>query len=229
MKTDRVALVACLLAAGAGAHAGSVQLLGTGMGSYEVPVTSLQEARFKATLHQRYDYSCGSAAVATLLSYHYGYVVTEQSVFEDMYAVGKQDVIRSQGFSMLDIKGYLERHGFAADAFALPLSKLAESGLPALVLVNEKGYYHFVVVKGLQEGRVLIGDPSSGTRAITQEAFNAIWANKLLFVIHNKQEQAHFNSLVEWQIAPRAPIAQGVATNSWSAVQPWPKLGPGDY
>jgi uncharacterized protein len=166
--------------------------------------------------------------VATLLTYHYSHPVSEKAVFEDMFVRGDQDKIRKEGFSLLDIKSYLGRNDFVADAFDLPLSKLMESGLPALVLVSEKGYSHFVVLKGLQDGRVLMGDPSSGTRAMTREKFEAIWPSRLLFVIHNKQEQAQFNRLADWQAAPKAPLATGVAADSQPDL-PWPKRGPGDY
>jgi predicted double-glycine peptidase len=198
-----------------------------GAGSFAIPVTSMKEARFKATTRQQFDFSCGSAAVATLLTYHYGYPVTEQTVFEEMFVRGNQEKIRKEGFSLLDIKQYLGRHGFLADAFELPLSKLLESGLPALVLIAEKGYHHFVVVKGLKDGRVLMGDPSSGTRAVSREHFDAIWDNKLLFVIHNRQDQAHFNTAVEWRVAPNAPLVSGVG-HVGDGILPWAKLGTTD-
>jgi uncharacterized protein len=228
MKTVCVARALWLCLACTGAHAGTLQLLGMGVGAFMVPVISLQEARFTATQHQQYDFSCGSAAVATLLTHHYSYPVSEQAVFEDMFARGNPDKIRQEGFSLLDIKAYLGRHDFVADAFELPLSKLLESGLPALVLISEKGYNHFVVLKGLQDGRVLIGDPSSGTRAMSLDRFHSIWHSKLLFVVHNKQETARFNNAREWQVAPRAPLASGVALDGQAGL-PWSKRGPGDY
>ena len=43
-----------------------------------------------------------------------------------------------------------------------PLDKLASAGIPAIVLINEHGYNHFVVIKGMRDERVLIGDPSGG-------------------------------------------------------------------
>lgn len=227
MKNARILLATGLLASCVAAHADILQLSGIG-GSYAVKVTSLKEARYKATTRQQYDFSCGSAAVATLLTYHYAYPVTEQAVFEDMFSRGNQDKIRKEGFSLLDIKTYLARHQFQADGFALPLSKLVESGLPALVLIAEKGYHHFVVIKGMRDGRILIGDPSSGTRAVSREHFETIWANKLLFVIHNKQTEARFNQLADWQVAPRAPLASGLAIDSMASA-PWAKLGPGDF
>ncbi len=224
----RAVVAAGVCAAALAVHAGTLQLSGMGGGSFAVQVTSLKEARFKATTQQQYDFSCGSAAVATLLTHHYATPVTEQTVFEDMYARGNQEKIRREGFSLLDIKSYLARHQFQADGFELPLSKLVESGLPALVLISDKGYQHFVVIKGIRDGRVLIGDPSSGTRALSQEAFEAIWVNKLLFVIHNRQSQARFNQSAEWLVAPRAPLAAGFASDSLG-IAPWTKLGPSDF
>jgi len=210
MKTSRLLFTAVVAAACATTQADTLNLAGIGGGSYAVKVTSLKEARFKTTTRQLYDFSCGSAAVATLLTYHYGYPVAERSVFEEMYARGDQAKIRREGFSLLDIKMYLQVHQFQADGFELPLGKLLESGLPAIVLINDKGYHHFVVIKGMRDGRILVGDPSSGTRVASQDSFETLWTSKLLFVIHNKQAQARFNDETDWRAAPRAPLLAGV-------------------
>jgi predicted double-glycine peptidase len=160
-------ILGCVLAFAAcvTAHAGSVSVRVPYSGSYAIHLTSLKEARFKTTVRQQYDFSCGSAATATLLTYQYGYPVTEAEVFRQMYANGDQARIRKQGFSLLDMRRYLQSLGFQADGFELPLDKLFEEGLPAIVLLNDRGYRHFVVVKGLRRGRVLVGDPARGTRA----------------------------------------------------------------
>ena len=49
-----------------------------------------------------------------------------------------------------------------------------EEGLPAIVLLNDRGYRHFVVVKGLRDGRVLLGDLARGTRAMSRARFEAL-------------------------------------------------------
>lgn len=220
---------ALLVAAGAApaqqrAHMPS---LGT-VGDVNMPITSMKQARTARTLIQKYDFSCGSAAVATLLTHHYGYPVTEQDVFKDMYEKGDQAKIHKEGFSLLDMKRYLEAHGFAADGFEQPLDKLNEARVPAIVLINTNGYHHFVVVKGLQEGRVLIGDPAQGTRALPRKTFEESWRNGLLFVIHNHMESARFNVAADWRVAPRAPLGQGVSREGLSDIT-MPKLGVGDF
>ncbi len=227
MKTLIALITATITMMTGPAQAGMLELAGIG-GKYTVPVTSLKEARFKATMRQQYDFSCGSAAVATLLTHQYDYPVSEQAVFEEMFASGDRQKIRKEGFSLLDIKHYLEAHGFKADGFEQPLQKLLDAHLPAIVLISEKGYHHFVVIKGLRDGRILIGDPSNGTRAIARSSFESIWVNKLLFVIHNKQELAKFNDTADWRVAPRAPLAEGINHDGLANVT-LPKFGPGDF
>ena len=139
-------LFLALAAVGGTAGAQSAQLLSTGAGDMQVPVTSLRQARWSGTLLQQYDFSCGSAAVATLLTHHYAYPISEQAVFEQMYAQGDQARIRQDGFSLLDMKRVLAAQGFDADGFEQPLDKLGEVNVPAIVLLNDNGYLHFVVV-----------------------------------------------------------------------------------
>ena len=196
-------------------------------GSYGVPITSLKEARFKTTVPQHFDFSCGSAATATLLTYQYGRPVNEQQVFVKMYAHGDQARIRKEGFSLLDMRRYLQSQGFEADGFELPLEKLAEEGVPAIVLLNDRGYRHFVVVKGLRNGRVLLGDPARGTRAMPLARFHELWDNGVLFVIHNRRELARFNHPRDWRTAPPAPMEVGIQREGLRNVT-MPKRGPGD-
>ncbi|WP_233556487.1 C39 family peptidase [Noviherbaspirillum sedimenti] len=209
------------------ADAAKLHFSGIG-GGYSVPVTSMKESRFSSTLRQQYDFSCGSAAIATLLTHQYGVPVTEEMVFQTMYEHGDQAKIRREGFSLLDMKRYLAAYGFTADGFTQPLDKLVEAGLPAIVLINDKGYHHFVVVKGLRDGRVLIGDPATGTRAVERASFEASWVNRVLFVIHNRQEQARFNLVADWGAAPRAPLAAGVRREGLESVT-LPKFGSTDF
>jgi uncharacterized protein len=178
-------------------------------GNFSVPVFSMKEQRFQKTIHQQYDFSCGSAALATLLTHHYNFPVSEQEVFREMFARGDQAKIKKEGFSLLDIKNYLATRGFEADGYVAEVEKLSVAGVPAIALVKEQGYHHFVVIKGLRDGRVLIGDPSSGTRAIPKSQFTEMWSNKILFVIKNKLEMARFNTDRDWQAAPGSPIAAG--------------------
>src|SRR3546814_15874110 len=88
----------------------------------------------------------------------------------------------------------------------LPIDNLFEEGLPAIVLLNDRGYRHFVVVKGLRGGRVLVGAPARGTRSLTRRDFGRLWDNNVLFVVHNRRELADFTQPRHWRVEPQAPL-----------------------
>jgi predicted double-glycine peptidase len=208
----KIALAALILAAGQAPPliAATLEVRGPQDGGFTARVVSVKEARFTTTQRQQYDFSCGSAALATLLTYHYGEPVDERAVFSQMYQRGNQAKIRKEGFSMLDMKRYLETRGYKADGFQLPIDKLSAENVPAIVLLSERGYRHFVVIKGVERGRVLVGDPAMGTRALSLERFQRLWVNQILFVIYNRREGAKFNRADDWRVAPGAPLRLAV-------------------
>ena len=187
-----------------------------GAGIYTVDVTSFREAKFKTVYEQQYDYSCGSAALASLLTYHYDNEVSEQAVFKEMYEKGDRDKIQKKGFSLLDMKHYAASHGFRADGFLIDLDKLVEVGVPAITLIKNKGYMHFVLIKGVTDKEVLVGDPSLGVKAMPRNQFQSMWEGRVMFIIHNKLDTAreHFNAEPEWKLTARAPL--GMALNQES-------------
>jgi predicted double-glycine peptidase len=209
-------LTALLLSATA--CGGEVMLAGSDYGYVAIKVTSLKEARFRTTVRQQYDYSCGSAAAATLLTYQYNHRVTEQDVFQEMWEQGDKEKIRLEGFSLLDIKRYLENNGYQADGYEAPLDKLVQVGIPAIALIRDNGYNHFVVIKGLNDREVLAGDPSMGSRIIPRADFEKLWVNRILFVIHSDQDKAVFNSQHDWHVREMAPLGLAMSPGNLANV-----------
>ncbi len=199
----------------ANAVAGSIWLPDGG-GISNVTVKSLKERKFEQVVRQQYDFSCGSAALATLLTYHYEDPIAEQTAFSAMYELGDQEKITRYGFSLLDMKGYLEANGYKADGYEATLDTLAGAGVPAIALINVNGYRHFVVVKGLTNGEVLVGDPALGLRTLPRSEFESIWENGILFIIRNRAELArqYFNVDAEWRMLARAPLGVAVSQES---------------
>lgn len=195
------------------AFSDSLRMLAPLGGQLTIPTVSMKGARFMSTLRQQYDFSCGSAAVATLLTHHYDYKVDESQVFQTMFEHGNQEKIRVEGFSMLDMKRYLDHLGFRADGIEATLDQLASAGVPAIALVQENGYAHFVVIKGLRADKVLLGDPAMGTRVMPRSRFEQIWINSILLVARNRVDIARFNEESDWRILPRAPLARGLDRN----------------
>lgn len=189
------------------AQAGSINIPGADFGSVNVGIKSLKERQFSLTVRQKLDFSCGSAALSTLLTHHYNDPVDEETIFKGMWEAGNETKIRSQGFSLLDIKAYLERRGYAANGYTTSLDKLANVGIPAIVLIRDGGYNHFVVIKGLKDGKVAFGDPSLGARVMPQQQFEKMLINRIVFVVNGRNEQAVFNHPKDWRIREKAPIS----------------------
>lgn len=188
-----------------GARAGDIDFF-VGGASARVPVVSMAERKFATVVRQQYDFSCGSAALATLLTFHYDRETSETDAFKAMWDVGDQNRIRELGFSLLEMKRYLESLNLKADGFVLSLDRVQEIGVPGIALVDVRGYKHFVVIKGITDEVVLIGDPSAGVISLPRNIFEQRWDGTILFirsdVVRGKQS---FNQVADWRLAPSAP------------------------
>lgn len=213
--------LACVVAAltAPTARAGDVRLSSGVGGAVSVPIVSFKERPFLTVVRQAYDNSCGSAAVATLLTYHFKRPTTERDAFLAMYEAGDEERIQREGFSLYEMKLYLESLGYKADGFMVPLEKVKRVGVPVIVLIETKGYKHFVVVKGLRDGRVMIGDPARGLLRMTDNDFKEVWRNGLVFAIHNADEigRRHFDSDSEWGLMPSFQLGNAVSRSSLSS------------
>lgn len=199
----------------------------TGGAYVMAPVKSYHEQRFVSVIPQQKDFSCGSAALATLLKFHYGQDVTEGKVLKAMYDVGDQEKIRNQGFSLLDMKHYLKEEGIEANGYNASLDKLVQVGIPAIVLINTRGYLHFVVVKGVDKKMVLVGDPALGKRIIDREEFESMW-NGVLFVIDDDKQvgRTAFNQKEQWMLRNKPPMSMALSNQMLSNFTTFTALTP---
>lgn len=67
-------------------------------GHFSVPVKSYKEIVFGDVFRQQYDFSCGSAALASLLTYHYQTPSSEQDIFKSMYDKGDKRRSKRKAF-----------------------------------------------------------------------------------------------------------------------------------
>ncbi|MBQ0745223.1 MAG: C39 family peptidase [Marinobacter sp.] len=200
-------LATLLLVISPAADAGRVSIPGF-TGGLEVAVESFQARKFSSVFRQQYDFSCGSAAIASLLTFHYQFEVSEADVFSGMFAVADPEKVQREGFSMLDMKHYLESEGYQADGFRLPLDGLRkEVRLPVIALVTLDGYRHFVIIKGISADEVLVGDPARGMKVYPRSEFEQYW-DGTAFVIrsHLKQGRNAFITDGAWPSIATAPL-----------------------
>jgi len=166
---------------------------------------SVRELRFANVQPQQFDFSCGSAAVATLMTYSFDRPTTEQEAFKYMYLHGDKNKIRKEGFSLLDIKSFLGSIGYVADGYRISLDRLNQVHLPAIALIQVHGYKHFVVVKGVTNRQVLIGDSAFGLKIVSRKRFVRQWQGDLFFMVHSGKNlpvaRNNFNGASEWAAA----------------------------
>ena len=147
-------------------------------------VEPFSEMKYRNIVRQAYDYSCGSAALTTVLQYYLGRNFQERQVMEGLLHYGESDrIVDRRGFSMLDMKRLVTALGFPAGGFKAELKDLIELDHPAIVPIHYSGFKHFVVVKTVKDGRVFIADPSMGNISFTLSTFEDKWDQNVLFVI----------------------------------------------
>lgn len=145
------------------------------------PVISWKALKFTNLVRQRTDFSCGAAAAATIFKYAYGRDTTEQQVLVNMLKIADPDLVREKGFSLLDMKNYAEAIGMKGEGFSVDYQALPALKVPAIVLLDIKGYKHFVVLRQARGRYVHVGDPALGNRVMSREDFEDAW-NGVVFV-----------------------------------------------
>lgn len=165
------------------AHAGEALVRLFGGGTFNKPVQSMKERRMQKVVSQTEDFSCGAAAVATLIRYYFGHTLTERDAILGMFLHGNRDEIRKRGFSMLDMKRFCQNLDYEAQGFkVLDINKLKELKIPVVTLVETRNYKHFVVIRSVDDKYAYLADPSWGNRKVPLEDFEQTW-NRVIFVV----------------------------------------------
>ena len=180
MRTAILSLLLCLCAPVQAAQMAVAGLPGGNLIFKQVQ--SVRERKFSDIVEQKTDFSCGAAALATILRQAYWLDVDEEHVIKGMLVNSDQGLVRTQGFSMLDMKRYVESIGMRARGYRIPPDKLEAVTIPVVVLMEIRGYKHFVVMQRAQKGWVYIGDPVLGHKRYTHDDFVKGW-NGIVFAI----------------------------------------------
>jgi len=151
--------------------------------------------QFQGIVRQAYDYSCGSAALTTLLNGYVGTQLDEQQVMSGLMKFGETDkIVERRSFSLLDMKRFVSALGLESGGYRGEFKDLVNQDQPAIVPISYAGFKHFVVYKGYKNGRVYVADPALGNISFEKRRFQDIWENNTLFLI-NVPEQYRKNFL----------------------------------
>ena len=177
------------------------------------PIQSIRERKFADLVQQKTDFSCGAAALATILRQAYWLDVNEEQIIEGMLAHSDQDLVRVQGFSMLDMKRYVESIGMRARGYRVAPQTLSDIRIPVVVLLDIRGYKHFVVMQRVHKGWVYIGDPVLGHKRYKVDDFVKGWNGIIFAVIGQGYDKA--NALLD----PPMPLTAKNRINAFTPVR----------
>ena len=164
--------------------------VGGGVSPQEARIEPYSEFKYRNIVRQAYDYSCGSAALVTVINNYLGIEVTEKDAMEGMLEHGEREkIIARRGFSLLDMKRYVATLGGDAAGFRADMKDLAELKQPAIVPIHYAGFKHFVVFRGMREGKVFIADPSAGHIVFSSDEFAQLWDRNTLFVLYPPKDK----------------------------------------
>ncbi len=142
------------------------------------------EQQFRGIVKQAYDYSCGSAALTTLLNGYVGEQLNERQTMDGLMRYGEYDrIVERRSFSLLDMKRFVTALGYTSGGYKGKFSDLTALDKPAIVPIAYAGFKHFVVFKTYKNGRVFVADPALGNLSFSADHFQEIWDNNTLFII----------------------------------------------
>jgi len=150
-------------------------------------IKSAAELKSKNLVKQQFDFSCGSAAVATLFKFYLNDPVTEQQVINGLFHFGnKEQIIKNKGFSLLDIKKLANALGYKVGGYKTDVEGLVALGKPAIVTITIGKYKHFVIFRGVKKGRVFLADPALGNTILPIDEFEKMWYKNIALIIMPK-------------------------------------------
>lgn len=159
-------------------------------------VKTLKDIRDENVVKQRFDYSCGAAALATLMKYYLHNDIAEADVLKGIFTemdAKELELRKKDGFSLFDLKRFSEKSGYKAAGFKIGMVHLQKLSGPVIVYITPKDYKHFAVLKGVRDDRVYLADPSLGNVRMSVHKFMDMWLDAnhkgIIFVVEGKDSQ----------------------------------------
>lgn len=211
-----VALAAPLAACAPAPHEAVPLEVGPGV-RVQVDPVSFKDLRDRYVVKQAFDYSCGAAALATLLTYGLGDPTSERDVVAAMLANLDQDqetLRRKEGFSLLDMQAVAQERGYRAQGFRIAPEVLGDLQGPTIVFIRPRGYEHFAVLRGVRGGTVYLADPSRGNVRESLATFLDMWLGEdgkgIIFIVEPEDGDLGRSVLAVGGTEQRRPELLGV-------------------
>ncbi len=182
---------------------------------FSIYAWSWQELKRRNVVMQNYDYSCGAAALATILRYYWNDPATEKQIISILFKILTPDEIRDRvkhGLAISDLRQASVEMGYLASIGNLSFDRLAQSKIPLIVPIRLDDYDHFVVYRGMAGGRVYLADPVRGNVRPTVQEFCCQWKKNVILVVVKKNVTPPAQSALS--IRP-CEVYAGQTTEQW--------------
>ena len=159
---------------------------------FSVFVRNAKEIRTAGVVLQQRDFSCGAAALATVLNKFWGDKTDETTLlFAIATTLTKAELEEriKNGLTLTDLKRVCDRFGYTTVLGKLTVDKLAESKVPLIVGITVNDYDHFVVVRGADSNYVYLADPAVGRMRVPIEEFAQQWQKNAVLVVVKPKTQ----------------------------------------
>ena len=155
-------------------------------------VKNARQIRNENVVMQQRDFSCGAAALATILNYYWEENVSETYLLVLVAKLLTKEELRDRvanGLSLMDLKRVAQAGGYTAIVGKFSIERLGESKLPLIVAITVNDYDHFVVYRGRDENFIYLADPIRGKLRVPVATFVEQWQkNAILAVIKPKSK-----------------------------------------
>lgn len=152
--------------------------------------------RDQGVVRQEKDFSCGLAALATMLTYYFDIPVSEAELLDRLElpdperlgrvlsgvdrAPGERaqlQMLQERGVSLAILADLARDYGLRAQGVSLAAQTLSRLSIPAIAYIEPDGEPHFTLIRGVDgRGNVQVADPSWGNRLFSAPDFARVFA-----------------------------------------------------
>lgn len=152
--------------------------------------------RDQGVVRQEWDFSCGLAAMATLLTHYFERPVSEAELLARLELPGSDVLtdamsgarvaqqererllaLQERGVSLATLAGLAREYGLVAKGVKISPALLSRLRVPAIAYVEPGGEPHFTLIRGVDaHGNVQVADPSWGNRRFPAADFAQVFA-----------------------------------------------------
>lgn len=178
MKDLIIVLIILALFSSTGVLAATMPLSFSGQ-NYQTRVKSIKELKEENCVLQTDEFTCGAAALATILRDFGDETVTEAVLLQQ-----EKELEKGQGISVLQLQKLAAKRGFKASGYKMDLLNLYSFKRPMImhVAIGPSKEGHYFVFRGIYKDRIYLKDPAQGNIRMSLEEFAKIWTGIVLAI-----------------------------------------------